>query len=580
MKIIYAEVRNFGSYEHLEFEFQDQGLTLIAGPTGAGKSTLCDIIPWTLFGVTAKNGLADDVRAWNSTAPTEGRMIIDDGTQRLEVTRVRGPKSNDLWFKRIGSIIEPFNAQIGGHVRGKDLADTQRLLNEALGFDANLYLSGAYFHEFSQTASFFTANAKVRRVVTEQLVDVNLSKNLSEKATARRKGLKAQGDEISGMRRDVSTKIKMAQDQHRGETARKAEWQQKQLRRIAAAREAADSFEDDRVAEIRLLEAADQDFEIERDRRIAKHRGDLDALKESLSIDHISERASVSGWIQQLTDTKCEHCGGPLHNAKIMSMMARQHDLDMAIAAQANSRRTQITLENLIKRENQEVNPHIERLEKARERTNTYQDQTLQLLEEENPYLKSAAQAVMQLDTILADHQSILSLQDDWKEQQADTELLISILDTFRTTLISSAISDLETKTNDLLTQHFDAEIRVLFDAKDADKLEATITKDGNECSYAQLSKGQRQLLKLCFGVAVMRIVSNHNAVNFDAIFLDEFADGCDEDIKAKAFGLLQHLALEYGSVFAIDHSEGLKSMFTNRYDVELSSGKTKITKS
>ena len=40
---------NFGSYEHLEFNFNESGLTLIQGPTGAGKSTLFDGPAWVCY---------------------------------------------------------------------------------------------------------------------------------------------------------------------------------------------------------------------------------------------------------------------------------------------------------------------------------------------------------------------------------------------------------------------------------------------------------------------------------------------------------------------------------------------------
>jgi len=59
VKILSCVLENFASYERLEFDFSPQGLTLIEGPTGSGKSTLCDAIPWILFGRTAKDGALD-----------------------------------------------------------------------------------------------------------------------------------------------------------------------------------------------------------------------------------------------------------------------------------------------------------------------------------------------------------------------------------------------------------------------------------------------------------------------------------------------------------------------------------------
>src|SRR5271166_6085820 len=155
MKILSCYVSDFASYEELHFNFQKQGLTLIQGPTGSGKSTLCDIIPWTLFGRTAKDGAVDEILKWNSTEPAYGNLTLEVRGEKIAVTRARGKnaKDNDLILWVDDKLI-----------RGKDLNDTQKLINTKLGMDLQLYLASAYFHEFSQTAGFFTATAKNRRL--------------------------------------------------------------------------------------------------------------------------------------------------------------------------------------------------------------------------------------------------------------------------------------------------------------------------------------------------------------------------------------------------------------------------------
>ena len=175
MRILKATAHNFGSYSLIDFEFTDKGLTLISGPTGTGKSTLADIIPWGLFGVTAKGGLADEVRTWNADEVTSVVLYLES----LIIVRIRGKggKGNDLYFQHTGK----------DRIRGKDLNDTQRLINQHLGITPETYLAGAYFHEFSQTASFFTTSAKIRRQITEQMADLDLAKTLALELTETRK---------------------------------------------------------------------------------------------------------------------------------------------------------------------------------------------------------------------------------------------------------------------------------------------------------------------------------------------------------------------------------------------------------
>lgn len=567
MKVTYAEVRNFGSYEHLIFEFQDQGLALIAGPTGVGKSTLCDVIPWVLFGVTAKNGLADDVRTWNATAPTEGCLVLSINDQPIEIKRTRGPKANDLFFA----------SNAAGPIRGKDLVDTQRLLNQALGFDANLYLSGAYFHEFSQTASFFTASAKVRRVVTENLVDLELPKRLSEAANESRKELKSRGTEIQDLRKETSVRLENAKVRSKAEQKYAENWETSQERRIEEAKQASESFEQVKQKDLRCLIKKETEIDILRHKNLIQYQNDILELQNALKEDLRQEQKALDDQLASLGDGKCTHCGAAKHSTERLALTKQRHELALRASSQSNNKRAIANIENMIRLETAKTNPHTSSVVKLKATVSAYAGQIAALEVEINPFIVTSAQAKTNRAELLEDYEALTHFYDHWKQESQDIDLLITVLDAFRVAIVKSAISGLEAKTNDLLTKHFDAEIRVVFDAADADKLEATITKDGNECSYAQLSKGQRQLLKLCFGVAIMKIVANHNAVKFDAIFLDEFVDGCDDAIKAKAFGLLQALALDYGSVFAIDHSEGLKAMFTNRFDVTLCNGKSQI---
>lgn len=77
-----------------------------------------------------------------------------------------------------------------------------------------------------------------------------------------------------------------------------------------------------------------------------------------------------------------------------------------------------------------------------------------------------------------------------------------------------------------------------------------------------------------------MQAVSNYSGIKFQQVFFDEALDGLDETLKAKAHGLLSTLEQEYESIFVVEHSEGLKSMFTNQFRVELVNGNSIIEKS
>src|ERR1017187_5196358 len=131
MRILSASATNFASYKELAFDFTNQGLTLVQGATGSGKSTLCDLVPWVLFGTTAKCGTVNDILSWPGDEVTRADVCVEIGGVNYYITRTRGPKAKDNDLRWIVDCCWECPK------RGKDLVDTQRLINQLLGIDAD-----------------------------------------------------------------------------------------------------------------------------------------------------------------------------------------------------------------------------------------------------------------------------------------------------------------------------------------------------------------------------------------------------------------------------------------------------------
>lgn len=470
MKIHSVTATNFASYKELEFDFASQGLTLIAGPTGAGKSTLCDLIPWVLFGKTAKGGAADEILSWPGDQTATAIVTFADG---YEITRTRG-KYKDLYITDGKSDTIP--------QRGKDLLDTQRIINQRIGLDYDLYLASSYYHEFSQTAQFFIAPAKSRRAICEQLVDLSLAKKLQLKASedlkvASKEALTAQQSITS-----INSNISLLERLQASENTKAETW--------------STTHESNKKVAIKQYDQ----FEANRKKVISK---------------------------------KCNSCGTVL-----------QHPHEVI---------------------DDSVNPYLSRLAELEQQT--------------NPYEGAVKDYSMEIS---AKYKEELIAKEEYNQaslKQEDLELLQQVISDYRSTSIINTIKDVEGKTNQLLTDYFDAEIRVSFSVAEADKLDVEIQKDGNIASYTQLSKGQRCILKLCFGIAVMQAVSNHHAIQPQQLFFDESLDGMDSNMKEKAYRLLETISQGYESIFVVEHSENLKTLFPNSYTVSLTNEGSVIEK-
>ncbi len=540
MKLIRVQGWNFGSYKNLLFEFQKDGLTLLSGPTGAGKSTLCDIVPWVLFGRTAKNGAADDVIAWGDKVSTSGVIYLTINNKEVEVFRRRGA-SKDLYFTVDGSET----------TRGKDISDTQKLLNDVLGVDADLFLASSYYHEFSQTASFFTANAKTRRQLTEQLVDLSFSSKLTESLTEYKK---AQKLEITQLKDNISQThpvVNMLKTSLQEAEQRSQEWDKAKLERGQNSEKAyakqLKAFEKDQQNQLKALN--------EELAQIEASILDPAVVKEKV--------AKIDKEIARLSKDTCSECGSTKHSAKILVLTKDKNKLELEYAYHSTD--VQKAIRN--------IERQIARVKAAPA------PEPPALVPTENPFDSVIEANLKKLTNLVAKAASYQTLLNKANDDLSDLELLSSTVESLRMELIKSTINELEQATNALLTAHFDAEIKVEFSGSEADKLEIEIFKDGNRSNFAQLSKGQRQLLKLCFGVSVMQTIANRHAFKPSCLFFDECLDGMSDDFKLKALGLFNSLAAQYDDVFVVEHSEGMKPMFTNRYDIQLIEGHSAIEK-
>lgn len=529
VRIKHVHVSNFASYKELNFSLNTNELTLIHGPTGSGKSTLCDTVPWILFGKTAKGGNADEVISWTGGVTQGTAEVVLPNGNIVTVVRCRGKNANDLYY--------------GDHCRGKDLNDTQKKINNLLGMDYELYLSGAYFHEFSQTAQFFTTTPKNRRAICEQLVDLSLSKKLSDKLSVRTKEVKEKLA-ISIRKQELTlNKIETLETN------------------IKHEKTSVQYFNKQKVIKIKELEEKYATFDLNKTKQIEEFKTALSLIKVQTPAWFAQAIENLQEYIPPKTEP-CKECGSPKHNERREELLAKIQVLK------------QKEIENKYKlREVRSLQTQIKAIEES---INVYGEQLKELEDKSNPYESSVARLSAEKADAVATSLELATEIVNQSRYHTALEELANINADFRGLLIKNTILDIETKTNLLLSNHFDAEIKIELSIEDADKVEVSINKDGNECVYTQLSKGQRQLLKLCFGVSVMESVQNHHGIRFEQLFFDEATDGLDEDNKLKAVKMLETLAVDRG-VYIVEHSAAIKAAVNTKYAVELVNGASVI---
>lgn len=528
MKLLTAKVQNFGSYKELNFSFGNQGLSLISGPTGSGKSTIQDIAPWILFGVTAKDGNVDDIKSWTAQDKvTSGVLLLEVQGVLIRVIRVRGKTTqNDLHWIENDTVY-----------RGKDTSETQKLLNQRLGIDLFTYTLGAYYNEFSPTSQFFTSKASDRRELFESLANLSLPTLLIDRISNVKKETRKAYTEILERYNKTLGRLEYLEKTQRDSKKDVERWAETQKRAIEDLQVRSKRFKEEIQSKIEALETKRDMFELNKSKDIEKLNKDIVVLDKILANN----------------TSQCETCGEP--NKKYTETAFKKertsNQLDRVLS-QVNLFIKDIDVEK------SKENPYPIRLLEEQARENPFMKQSVDF--EELKVLESTNLTYIKLELQVIDHK-LISLDQ-----------LRKITDKLRITLCKNTVSMIEAEVNNNLSQHFDSELKVKFELQDGDKLETIIWKSGYESSYKQLSKGQRGLLKLSFSVAVMKSVANKIGIHFNTLFFDEALDGLDDDLKTRSYDLFNSLSKNHESIFVIDHNEGLKTMFEKRFSVSINS--------
>lgn len=523
MKLFQAHVVNFGSYSEQVFDFENQGLTLIHGDTGSGKSTMQDVAMWCLFGLTAKNGSVDDVRRWGNTEATRGILHFEHKGVIGTVVRVRGaPNENDLmWYTYK-------DATTSEECRGKDISETQQLFNKFLGISPELYNIAAYYNEYSPTRTFFEANAKQRRELFEMLCDMSFPSAVAENASVARKISKKEYTVESELyhrtlgKKEQVTKSKISNEND------STVWVNNQIKKLKEFTVKNETFEIQKLSKIEALQTKFDLFETTR-------------LVELSKID-----------LSDIDFEKCPTCNEP--NKDVQKKILKRRELQT------------------------KTNPYITELELAKNDVNQYTDKIKDIISQENPYIKS----IQRDENVLFSVQNDLTASEDkiaaLSHRVNSLSRLITLTATLRSQLLAKVISEVQGETNRYLESYFDTELRVQLVLGDSDSLEIFIWKSGHECNYKQLSKGQKGLLKLCFAVATMHAAANNAGIHFSTLCFDEALDGLDENLKIKAYALFSELELKHETVLIIEHNSTLQSLFSRSCHVKLEGDESTIS--
>ena len=565
MKILYVETTNFGSFPEFKMDFTDVNLALIYGDTGSGKSTVMDMVCWCLYGETAKGLASDEVRSWQAEGATTGHIVFETNEKVYSVNRIRSSRANqnDLYF------VDEANPE---YLRGKDATETQKLISQKIGMDSDTFVTASYFHEFSETGNFFIAKAKDRRTLFEKLAPLDFPKNLAEKATLAKKVAKYKLQEKEADYQELNGKLKQIITTKENNIRSMANWDANHANALIELDKFNKNFLKNKERKLSELQEKLNNFETYKNSKIDSIVEELEDIESKISDKNFLKEIS---FLEEAAkkEHKCKSCNQNIKNEKNLNSI---WELKQKHIENENYHKTKVSL--------------LKSLEEAQEIVNSFDEQIVLVKNQENPYLlqiKTESARVnpfeLEINTIeaqLAITSNKLTLLNLDKESIAseieDISHLYDLSSTLRAELLKRTVGEINENINNTLEKFFDSELRVSL-ILDEDDLEARIEKSGNDCSFRQLSKGQRQLLRLSFVLATQKATSDKLGIKLENLFFDEALDGLDEGLKIKAYSLFESLSLNHESILIIDHSKAFQGFFNKKYHVTMQSDKSRI---
>jgi DNA repair exonuclease SbcCD ATPase subunit len=129
------------SYKDLDVNFADQGITLISGKNGHGKSTLFDLLMYPLYGCTSKKDQTSSTRIVSLHYPNGFEISLDFEANDIpyNVHHSRNP-SPTIAFTSNGESLNVKNKR-------QVIADTQKLVAQKTGFTQEEFSSIVYLNQ-------------------------------------------------------------------------------------------------------------------------------------------------------------------------------------------------------------------------------------------------------------------------------------------------------------------------------------------------------------------------------------------------------------------------------------------------
>lgn len=549
---------NFLSWECLDFTF-NAGVTLVEGfnrddgsSEGSGKSAIPNALAWGLYGCIPKEVNIDEV----IREGTDSCIVTIYTNDNIQIVRKRGP--NELFI--VG--------KDGQKIKGKDVKETQKLVQDLIGMSFDTFCQSIYFAQ-NYGKKFITASEEDKAKIFSELQDLSWCDKAAKVASEQLKHTKACIDKLTGQ----TSKIEAGLHVYKANIINYKELN---------ARFEAEKANEIQALQIRLRANQDTISNLQTSLLDLGKEVDIKIQKEevsALNVKIIQNQDKVNQYLlHKMTHEKalkmkdCPTCGQALKDAKEIPPMpvepkeakalveSLKKDLLAAMAAidsdnQKVSQRKELTIKITMLQAMQKTGE--EDLLKLEKKTNLYATQ----IEQTNANIKLMEKDLLEYE---------VKLQSDYEKAQS-LEALKSGFKELKSHVFHSLISELNAKSNKYIQELFEVPASIHFSNYSAEgeisKITTAVVIDGNERSIGLLSGGQFRRVQIAVDFALSEIVSERGSNPVNLRILDEPFKDLSTVSMTKVIELMEHMS---GSTVIIEHNDIVRSIVNNVFKVEL----------
>lgn len=555
MKINFKHIKfkNIFSYgnKYTEFHFEN-GIDLVTGKNGNGKSTFVDALTYALFGKPFRKIKLGNLVNNKNNRDLEVDLEFEVNGRDFRIVRGQRPHIFEIYKMTKGDEWEKLESH--STTRDQQIYLEENILQFGESVFRQLIALGA---NLSSSRSFMDLSKNEKEEVLQVITDTAIFTQIKEKVRERKLTLKTKETDLSYRSKILgqsltSTKMNISQMENQN-----AEFKFNKDKVITGIIEEIESKESS-IPNYETALSAIEKLKIEQE-KIRKELSPIEgSIQLLLSSKHETEAHIRIYASNEKNKTVCPECSFEI-----------KQDLEFS----ADSLRTDLILvKEQLEKAQSEMQPLTERLEFLRLKISNEPRilQNFETLDREIFTLKERLSHTQSWEEIIIDYSELTRLEHEFEEVKAklikargeisdlnEVEEMVSDKN-LKGVILNQQLPFLNRFINEFL-ELFESKFNFVID----EEFKENIISRGADNEFNSLSNGQKQRITMSILFAFLKLIEERNGVSTNLLILDEYLDSSlDIDGINEVLRILSEVFAETKDVVLISHNPDIKNRF------------------